>query len=242
MQFIDVRDGRTFIGYWIDGASATGDMQEIEMEELIAIYPHCEDVIRKANQVRSRPHSCKGDATRVVVTELVSTPFSSRPDHSSAKIPVAYQSKIGDCVPFAPLNILPSDYPIVLKERLEVAVLSKVGGTLCDFKDVSIIFREFGVELRHLRLKGSVPKDKMVNWFLAQREGLFAVSTDCHCIGVDCNRRLIFDCAESYALKMNMTSFHRCLKRFVYAIKECRRIVIDHGKVKNIIHQNGIVL
>jgi hypothetical protein len=234
-------DGSIIMGYWFDGATSTGDMKEIEMAELIAMYPHYEEVIRKAYEFKGRSHSCKGDATRISVTDLISAPFTSCRDHSVAKISVAYQSKIGDCVPFAPLNLLLADYPTSLKERLSGALLSKVQGRLCDFNDVSTIFQDFGVELRHLRLKGSVPKDKMVDWLLAQREGLFAVSTDCHCIGVDCNRRLIFDCAESFALSMTITYFRKCLKDFVYAIKECRRVVIDHHKINKVMRQNSTV-
>ena len=59
VQFVkEMGDGSIIMGYWFDGATSTGDMKEIEMAELIAIYPHYEEVIRKAYEFKGRSHSC----------------------------------------------------------------------------------------------------------------------------------------------------------------------------------------
>ena len=59
MQFVKkMGDGSITIGYWFDGATSTGDVKDIEMAELIAIYPYYKEVIRQAYEIKGRSHSC----------------------------------------------------------------------------------------------------------------------------------------------------------------------------------------
>ena len=48
VQFVKkMSDGSITIGYRFDGATSTGDVKDIEMAELIAIYPHYKEVIQR---------------------------------------------------------------------------------------------------------------------------------------------------------------------------------------------------
>jgi hypothetical protein len=67
--------------------------------------------------------------------------------------------------------------------------------------------------------------------FLEQLSGgLFLVSDDLHCVGVDASRGLVFDCAESHALCLNSATLQKC--GLDAEGLDVRRVVLPRGKNK----------
>jgi hypothetical protein len=63
-----------------------------------------------------------------------------------------------------------------------------------------------------------------VEWLLAQTGGLFLVQCLDHCIGVDCSRGLILDCAKTHCLPLTVQSFTTC--GFVSAVLIARITIV----------------
>jgi hypothetical protein len=75
--------------------------------------------------------------------------------------------------------------------------------TLCDLPDLCD-------PVRSLFGKGLMPLGKDLSWLLEQTSGLFLVVDGLHCVGVDCTRGLILDCAFPTAFKLCLGAFTHC--------------------------------
>ena len=232
--------------YWFDNETK-GVENYIEMEELITQHPRCESNIRKANVFRGRSHLCGGDATRIEPSgkQQDLSPQASRSGLCDTKIIekvlVAHQYKNRHCIPSAVLNmLLVDDYPICLQDIAMEQVMTHAM-ELTDFETISGIFNPLGIELRKLKLKCSISQDKMFDWLLDRKDGLFAVGNDAHFVGVDCGRRLIFDCTKQFARSLTQIQLQQCGLK---CIKHSREVVVDTFKVKKLMkkHRNAHVV
>jgi hypothetical protein len=135
------------------------------------------------------------------------SPGASPIDFTTVK--VSFQCKDARCVPYALCNLLGANKRA--KKRL-----IKANGTLCSLSDLSDhTGRLFGKTLKSI--KGS-----SLPWLVEQSTGLFLVVDDLHCVGVDCDRQLIFDCGLPFALPLSLTSLTHC---GIVKISEMRQIL-----------------
>ena len=100
-----------------------------------------------------------------------------------------------------------------------------------DFKHISQILCHVGVHITDKQtefLSGAVNKLELL---IEQTDGLFAVTNRYHSLAVDCGRRLIFNCGNSYAFELSKSGFKCCNifemgeeEKIVHQIK---RIIVD---------------
>jgi hypothetical protein len=125
------------------------------------------------------------------------------------QVKVSFQCKDSRCVPYALCNLLGANKRA--KKRL-----IKANGTLCSLSDLcNHAGRVFGKTLKSI--KGS-----SLPWLVEQSTGLFIVVCDLHCVGVDCDRQLIFDCGLPFALPLSLASLTHC---GIVKISEMRQIL-----------------
>jgi hypothetical protein len=136
------------------------------------------------------------------------SPGTSSPiDFNTVK--VSFQCKDARCVPYALCNLLGASNGA--RKRL-----IKCTQALCSLSDLSDhTGRLFGKTLKSI--KGS-----SLPWLVEQLTGLFLVVDDLHCVGVDCDRQLIFDCGLPFALPLSLTSLTHC---GIVKISEMRQIL-----------------
>ena len=70
------------------------------------------------------------------------------------------------------------------------------------------------LDLTENRLKG----------LIALQEGMFVVTYHGHAVGIDCKRRLIFDCAFKFAVELSNDGFVQC---GIIAAQHVRQILVN---------------
>ena len=112
-------------------------------------------------------------------------------------IDVKFQYKGARCVPYSLLNLL--DAHRKKKDKLMAAL----GTGLCSLSNlcapVQRVFRK--------RLE-KVYQD--LDWVVSQTHGKFLVFDTIHCVGVDCDKGLIFDASMSKALRLCKDALRYC--------------------------------
>jgi hypothetical protein len=126
--------------------------------------------------------------------------------------PVRFQSVDDRCVPFSLLNVTQSTKK--MKKKLMDAFMggSRQGG----LTDLANVTPKLGWSLKKI-------KGKDTSWLLEQRSGRFLVMGGVHCIGVDCEDRLVFDCAEQSALKLCLSALVSC---GLNSLEEIRQVLV----------------
>lgn len=116
----------------------------------------------------------------------------------ATELRVRFRYQGSRCVPFAFLNVY--DASRGQKDRL----LQVLGREFCSLKDlcnpVQKVFK-FSMTPQH---------NKDLAWLLAQTDGRFVVLSGVHAVGVDCARRLVFDAADEFALRLCPAALYRC--------------------------------
>lgn len=182
---------------------------------LVQDYPGCEDELKAIKQKgykakRSKWLGC-GSSEEAV------SPVPSGLDQKAAVtvegvgplLPVRWQSSNTHCVPFAFLNVIDASH------RTKKTLFRLFPGRNCGLNDLAPIVRNkpFKRQLRHCSI--TIPG------ILTNKTELFLVVDGVHCVGVDCSRQLIFDCAKTTALPLSEESFRKC---HVLKIDEARQI------------------
>ena len=75
--------------------------------------------------------------------------------------------------------------------------------------------------------KLNVTDDRLME-LIALREGQFVVTYQGHAVGVDCSRRLIYDCAFDYAVDLSPEGFVRC---DIHVGQQIRQIEINYSRL-----------
>jgi len=124
------------------------------------------------------------------------------------EIKVKYQCANARCVPYTFLNLL----SLYKKSKDK---LMKCNLDLCSLAELC-------TPVGHLFGKNLNPRDKDLAWLLEQTTGQFLVVDTLHCVGVDCTRQLVFDCALPTALKLSSGALAHCC---IVKADEMRQII-----------------
>jgi len=119
------------------------------------------------------------------------------------RIPVLNRSKVENCGPFAIFNILQVPLFEATKEKFLQQLL---GCSHCELQELTDVSESFGIHLDYI----SDPASRSIDWLLSREFGLYLITKDIHCISVDANRKLIFDCGFAFALHLNKESLMHC--------------------------------
>ena len=206
------------------GANSTYVLKEDDLSSfqhrrnILRDYPGCgnelEAVKRKGYKAKRSSWVGRGGSEEVVGPVSLAP---SMPGQEAAvtveglghPMPVHWQSSQSYCVPFAFLNVIGAS------KKKKKMLLRLLPGKNCGFRDLAPIVRKHPFQ-RHLE-RCSIT----IQGILAKKTELFLVIDGVHCVGVDCSRQLIFDCAKEKALPLSEESFRECQ---IIKIDEARQI------------------
>ena len=108
-----------------------------------------------------------------------------------------FQYKNARCVPYSYLNVTGAS-------KAKKDLLMKTLGTgLCDLRELcDPVAKVFKKEL--------TPVDHDLDWLIEQKCGLYLAFDTIHCVGVDCEKRLIYDSSLPKCLKLCKEAFTFC--------------------------------
>ena len=155
-----------------------------------------------------------------IVTKVL--PELARGDEISlAHVLVPYQSTDSDCLLFAVLNPLVG-FPTVIKRLVLDIVKARTGGAkLYDWPDITPILEHVGITVIPPKL--DLTEDRLKG-LIALQEGMFVVTYHGHAVGIDCKRRLIYDCAFEFAVELSNDGFVQC---GILAAQHVRQILVN---------------
>jgi hypothetical protein len=115
----------------------------------------------------------------------------------STDVKLRFKAQNSRCVPYSFLNVM-------LQSKKNKDMLIKKVGNFCSLAELSNgVTSVFGTGL-------SKPLDNDIPWLLEQTTGKFLVVHKLHCVGVDCDKQLIFDCGYPTALKLCVEALVDC--------------------------------
>jgi hypothetical protein len=126
-----------------------------------------------------------------------------RPKSDFTRIPVLHRSKRENCLPFAIFNLL----QVPLHETTKANFLKELGCSHCGLPEFTVVVKRFGIHL--FKVKNN-QESRSIDWLLSRESGLYLIITDVHCISVDVDRKLIFDCGYAFALNLHKESLIYC--------------------------------
>lgn len=129
--------------------------------------------------------------------------------------PVVHQSTDDGCVPYALLNVLGASKrkAKILMQRFNKGT-SKQG-------DLALLSRDASIGLK-CHLLSVIGKD--VDWLLSQTNGQYIVVDGVHAVGVDCGKRLIFDCSKPVSIDLTKLELSSC---GIHNVLEMRKVSTD---------------
>ena len=191
--------------------------------------PDCEHISIDVLKLFSIPEDCVIEAlTNFETNGGAEAPFtwatgarsssSTIPKGLRTQILVKYRNSRGYCLLYSILNGVEADiFPTNEKEFVDT-----FGCTHGSMKKLAkVASATLGINV----IKISDPSSHSIDWLLSRDEGLYVIVSGSHAISVDAKRKLIFDCAYPYALKLSIKSltFCRC-----FTIDIIRRIQLPH--------------
>jgi len=153
-------------------------------------------------------------AARVQVSEVQLAPARCL-EKGNARVAVPHRSKASNCVFCATFCLVPEEFPVAITAIVKKTVKERtVGANYYDIRAVNAIFSHVGVrvsnklstELRTL-LGVHLPPEKRLAGLLTLQKGLFVVADHVHCLGIDCGRKLIFNCGKDWADELSIAGF-----------------------------------
>ena len=150
------------------------------------------------------PHTVGGTQVDSVQTDTGTT-ISSHP-------PVVHQSKVEGCVPYALLNVIGAS------KRKHKKLLRCFNGGVSRQGDLATL--AFAAR-NSLKISLVPVMDTDVDWLLSQTNGQYVVVDGVHAVGVDCGKRLIFDCSKDNAMDLTKIALSSC---GIHNVLEMRRI------------------
>jgi hypothetical protein len=125
------------------------------------------------------------------------------------EIDVKFQYQQARCVPYSFLNVFGAS------KKNKGKLIKALGAGLCSIRDLcNPVGKIFGKSLTKV--------DKDMDWIIEQPTGLFLVFAELHCVGVDCEKKLIYDSALPTCLKLCKDAFAHC---DIHKAEEVRQIV-----------------
>ena len=161
----------------------------------------------------------------VRVTEVL--PGLARcPEKELAQVQIIHKSLDGDCLLYAVLNPL-IGFPMTIQRLVIDTVKVRTGGAKrYDWFNITPVLRHVGITVLKTT-KLNVTDDRLME-LIALREGQFVVTYQGHAVGVDCSRRLIYDCAFDYAVDLSPEGFVRC---DIHVGQKIRQIEINYSRL-----------
>ena len=104
------------------------------------------------------------------------------------------------------------------------------GAELYDWPAITSILRHVGITLSTPKL--DVNEDRLKK-LIALQEGLFVVTYHGHAVGIDCKRRLIFDCAFEFAVELSNDGFVQC--GIIIAAQHVRQILVNDSMRRKLV-------
>ena len=151
------------------------------------------------------------------------------PEISLALVRVPYQSFDSNCLLFAVFNPLVG-FPTAIKRLVFDTVKERTGGAeLYDWPAITPILRHVGITLSTPKL--DVTEDRLKK-LIALQEGMFVVTYHGHAVGIDCKRRLIFDCAFEFAVELSNDGFVQC---GIIAAQHVRQILVNDSMRRKLV-------
>jgi hypothetical protein len=150
-------------------------------------------------------------------------------ENSLAHVRVPYQSFDSHCLLFAVFNLL-AGFPKAIKRLVFDTVEARTGGAqLYDWTDINPVLKHVGISISPPKL--DLTEDRLKG-LLALQEGMFVVTYRGHAVGIDCKRRLIFDCAFEFAVELSNDGFVQC---DILAAQHIRQIVVNDSRRRNLV-------
>ena len=150
-------------------------------------------------------------------------------ENSLAHVRVPYQSFDSHCLLFAVFNLL-AGFPKAIKRLVFDTVEARTGGAqLYDWTDINPVLKHVGISISPPKL--DLTEDRLKG-LLALQEGMFVVTYRGHAVGIDCKRRLIFDCAFQFAVELSNDGFVQC---DILAAQHIRQIVVNDSRRRNLV-------
>lgn len=128
-------------------------------------------------------------------------------------IDIRFFSMDDNCVPFALLNVLGASKSKAKKLR------KALKGTLCGLSELAAVSHLLGVRLK--RCPG-----KTLTWLLHQQHGLFLLLQGVHCVGIDCEKKYLYDCSIPKVMRLSTDSLQFSGFHFVHVVTNARPIEI----------------
>ena len=114
--------------------------------------------------------------------------------------PTRYQAEDVYCLPYAVLNSANDPSEITMKKLIEA-----FGSTHGDIFTLARATNSIKTQLHKIS-----NHFKTLDWLLSQISGIYILHNDHHCISVDVERKLIFDCGYAFALSLNREAMIHC--------------------------------
>ena len=115
-------------------------------------------------------------------------------------IPISYQSESEYCLPYAILNC--ANKPL---ESTKNKLVEAFGSTHGDFVALANAADSIKTQLHKISYHF-----RTLDWLLSQTSGIYILHNDHHCISIDVERKLIFDCGYPFALSLNREAMIHC--------------------------------
>ena len=112
---------------------------------------------------------------------------------------VIHQASNGFCVIFALLNVL-----LLAKGTALADYLYSLNSSSSNFSTLAVLVEKFSIQLK------KVFDGQTIKWLIEQTKGKFLVEFGTHAISVDCKKRVLYDCGETYVLPLTLESFEHC--------------------------------
>ena len=168
-------------------------------------------------------------AEKTPIVTKVPPELARSPEISLAHVRIPHQSSDSDCLLFAVLNPLVG-FPTAIKRLVLDTVKARTGGVkLYDWPDITPILRHVGITV--LPLKLDLTEDRLKG-LIALQEGMFVVTYRGHAVGIDCKRRLIFDCAFEFAVELSNDGFVQC---GIIAAQHVRQILVNDSMRRKLV-------
>ena len=185
---------------------------------------------------KSRPVQVDGvglgfgrDTEKTPIVTKVLPELARGKEISLAHVLVPHQSYDSDCLLFAVLNPLVG-FPTVIKQLvLDTVKARTVGAKLYDWPDITPILVHVGIIVIPTKLDLT---EDCLKGLIALQEGMFVVTYHGHAVGVDCQRRLIYDCAFVNAVELSNDGFVHCE---IFAAQHVRRIVLKDSRIRKLL-------
>ena len=161
-----------------------------------------------------------------------------RRQEGSERVSIKLFSDDKDCILYSPANMVA--LPDAVFELVVAEVKTRTAEDDYDsFNAVTNTFNTVGVCISKKNLGFLSGVENKLARLVEQQEGMFLVTNMFHCVGVDCGRRLIFDCGKPFALKLSERNFGSC-KIFAttdneeHKVGEIRRVTVDQNRYRQL--------